>query len=382
MAKPTGPSTTQQFLEIYDVTNDLIILKDGAVALVLTVSAMNFGLLSEEEQDATIYAYAALLNSLSFPIQILVRSQPKDVTNYLKLISQQEEDTVNPVYKQRIREYRQFVESLVQEQNVLDKKFYVVIPLSAVEMGLSTQSIVPGSKAKPLTSYEKSYIIDKAKTNLSPRRDHLVDQFARIGLYSRQLVTQELIQVLFSSYNPESFEGQKVADSKDYTTPLVQPQIQGDTMSTPTPPSAAAMPGVTPAAAPASLGVTTPADMGKTATSPVAPSAAPAAATMTPIAPTTPVSVPPVPAPTSSVAENPILTIPTPAPVATPPTPLAMTSPVLPPAAPIAPVGAPASPAPAIEEQSMINQTLSQLSATPVVMPPASASPAAGVPEV
>ena len=223
---PAITSTSQLFLNLFDITNDLVILDDGAVSMVLMVSAMNFGLLSEDEQDATIYAYAALLNSLSFPTEIVIRSQPKDVSIYLRYIAQKEQETSNPVYKDRIRDYRQFVESLVQEQNILDKKFYFVIPLSAIEMGLTPSSVLPGAKTKPITSYDKNFIIEKAKTNLDPRRDHLIDQLARIGLYSRQLTTQELIQMLYSSYNPESFEGQKVTDTQNYTTPLVTAKLQ------------------------------------------------------------------------------------------------------------------------------------------------------------
>ncbi|MEO8581587.1 MAG: hypothetical protein ABI425_03295 [Patescibacteria group bacterium] len=250
-------STTQLFLDLYDITNDLIILGDGAASLVITVSAMNFGLLSEGEQDATIYAYAALLNSLSYPIQIVIRSQPKDVTAYLKKIQDLEDTATNQIYRQKIKEYHSFVESLVQDQNVLDKKFYIIIPLSAVEMGLTTQSVIPGAKSKSLSSFEKNYIIEKAKTNLIPRRDHLIDQLARIGLYSRQLTTQELIQMLYSSYNPESFEGQKVTDTANYTTPLVQAKIQGDfmidtpTMPTSLQPTPAAQPNPTMQPAPA-----------------------------------------------------------------------------------------------------------------------------------
>ncbi|KKT97357.1 MAG: hypothetical protein UX00_C0012G0018, partial [Microgenomates group bacterium GW2011_GWB1_45_17] len=73
-------STTQNYLEIYDVTNDLVILRDGTVALLLTTNSLNFGLLSEEEQDSIIYTYAGLLNSLSFPIEIVIRSQKKDIS--------------------------------------------------------------------------------------------------------------------------------------------------------------------------------------------------------------------------------------------------------------------------------------------------------------
>src|SRR5690242_17531577 len=108
-------STTQEFLDIYDITNDLVILKTGAVSLVITVTAMNFGLLAEEEQDAIIYGYAGLLNSLNYSIQIVIRSQTKDVTNYLNLLKQKEDETINRVRKDQIRRYREFVADLVQE---------------------------------------------------------------------------------------------------------------------------------------------------------------------------------------------------------------------------------------------------------------------------
>jgi hypothetical protein len=384
-------STTQLFLDLYDITNDFIILGDGAVSVVITVSAMNFGLLSDNEQDATIYAYAALLNSLSFPIQIVVRSQPKDVTGYLKRIQDQEEKTTNATYRQKIKEYRAFVESLVQDQNVLDKKFYIVIPLSAVEMGLTTQSVIPGAKSKPLSSFEKNYIIEKAKTNLTPRKDHLIDQLARIGLYSRQLNTQELIQMLYSSYNPESFEGLKVTDTSNYTTPLVQAKIQGDFMAdmTMTPPQTPGMPTTTPPIAPAPT--MTP------------PTASPAPMSTEPSMGVTPPSMPSTP-PSSSSMSEPATAMPeatkTDLGFSTPPqmsntTPMGMPEPVSAPSpvfsssTPSTPatsgltetpsVSVPSSPAmpstmpdthtDVADPQSMINQTVSQMGATPTPMP-------------
>lgn len=303
MSNPAISSTSQLFLNLYDITNDLIILDDGAVAMVIVVSAMNFGLLSEDEQDATIYAYAGLLNSLSFPTQIVIRSQPKDVSVYLQKISTQEQQTTNPLYKQRIRDYRQFVESLVQEQNVLDKKFYFVVPLSAVEMGLTPSSVLPGAKAKPITSYDKSFIIDKAKINLEPRRDHLIDQLARIGLYSRQLTTQELIQMLYSSYNPESFEGQKITDTKNYITPLVEAQLQTAPEPEPVPENEPAAP-TPPATQPQQPPVAT------TSVDQPIPSASqqaiPAAAQSVPELPTEDTSQPAPPPPAVSTPQQPV----------------------------------------------------------------------------
>lgn len=216
-------STTQEFLDIYDVTEDLLLLKSGAAALVIQVTAINFGLLAEEEQDAIIYGYAGLLNSLNYPIQIVIRSQTKDITGYLNLLRRKEEEALSTIRREQIRQYREFVAELVQERNVLDKKFYVVIPASGLELGIVTsQSMLPGVKNPDISSFDRSVIIERAKNLLDPKRDHIISQFARIGMYSRQLETQEIIQLFYTAYNPESSDGQKMTDSHQYTATVVE----------------------------------------------------------------------------------------------------------------------------------------------------------------
>jgi len=221
-------ATTQDHLNIADIQNNLVLLKNGAAAMVLRTSAVNFGLLSEQEQDAIIYAYAALLNSLTFPIQILIRSQKKDISQYLELLKVQQEKLTDPRHRQQIQAYRQFVESLVKEGNILDKKFYVVIPFTTLELGIgkattSALSAIKPTKTKNLP-FPKDYILQRANTALEPKRDHLIRQFNRIGLRTHQLTTQELIELFFDIYNPDS-AGTKLADAKDYTQPLVQPAV-------------------------------------------------------------------------------------------------------------------------------------------------------------
>lgn len=224
-------STTQQFLDIYDITNNFVIMKDGTVSVILTVDAMNFGLLAEEEQDAIMYAYAGLLNSLNYPIQIIVQSRTKDVTAYLKLLQEQESVTENETMRRRIGMYREFVGNLIHERNVLDKKFYVVIPASSLELGFMTaSSVLPGSASFDIKTVERSVILEKAQNLLDPKRDHLIAQFARIGLYSRQLNTQEIIQLFYVRYNPEAAEGQQIGESNMYTTPLVRASVQESAM--------------------------------------------------------------------------------------------------------------------------------------------------------
>lgn len=193
-------STTQQHLDIEDVVSDLVVLKDGSACMVLAVSAINFGLLSEQEQEATIFAYAQLLNSLTFSIQIVISSKQKDISEYLDLLNTRLEKITSPLIKTQMLKYREFVKSIVRQGNVLDKKFYVVIPFSSLELGAKSALGSLFGK-KPQLSQPIAQIVEKAHLNLSPKRDHLVRLFARIGLQVRQLHSTELTQLFFDYYN-------------------------------------------------------------------------------------------------------------------------------------------------------------------------------------
>jgi hypothetical protein len=297
-------STTQKFLDIHDIVNDLLILKNGATALIITVNAMNFGLLAEEEQDAIIYSYAGLLNSLNYPIQIVIKSQTKDVTNYLHLLDEELAVATSHTKKSWIKKYRDFVGNLIKERNVLDKKFYVVIPATALEMGLLPPStVIPGVSQPDLSSVERSVILDKAKEILEPKRDHLMSQFGRIGLVANQLTTQEIIQLFYLSFNPEAAEGQQITDTNSYTTPLVKASVSrgGNMNDLPVTPGASTD---TPA--------TTPTNTPTPATP--APGVGPSpVATPTPVVPTPDLTAPSS-APISGGAPVPTPTVETPAP--------------------------------------------------------------------
>jgi len=197
-------ASTQEQLPIEDITDDLVILKDGSCAMVMSVSAVNFDLLSEREQDSIIAAYGALLNSLTFPIQLLVRSQKKDISSYLNLLTVQEnKKKETPLITGMIRSYRQFVGEMVKKNNVLDKKFYVVIPFSALELGVSTTltSLVQKNKNLP---FKKDYILEKAKISLIPKKEHVSRLFNRIGLVVKPVQTKDLIKLYYEIYNAES----------------------------------------------------------------------------------------------------------------------------------------------------------------------------------
>lgn len=223
-------ATTQDHLPIHDIQDNLVILKNGAAAMVIEVSAVNFGLLSDQEQDAIIYAYAALLNSLNFTVQILIRSERKDISAYLELLADAAKRQISPTKKLWINAYRTFVAETVQRRNVLDKKFYIVLPFSALELG-SIQSIgqavvsaAPGKTVAAKLPAPLAEVIKKASMSLIPKRDHVIKQLERISLTARQLTNQELLSLLYRTYNPGAAAPPITADQ--VTGPLVQPVMK------------------------------------------------------------------------------------------------------------------------------------------------------------
>lgn len=196
-------STTQAHLPIAEITNNLVLLKSGGAALVLETTSLNFGLLSEREQEAVVLTYAALLNSLSFTVQIIVKTQKKDISNYLAYLAKTKPTITNPKLKTLMDSYEQFITDTIKKKNVLGKRFFIVIPFSPFELGLSKNSLSIKKKAQTIP-YSREYVIKKAQIVLFPKRDHLIRQAARLGIRARQLTDDELIKLYYESYNQDA----------------------------------------------------------------------------------------------------------------------------------------------------------------------------------
>src|SRR5690606_34388850 len=116
-------ASTQSTLSIVDIKEDVVVLTNKRYRSVLQVKAINFDLLSEDEQDAIIYAYGSLINSLNFPIQIVVKTRQLNITAYLEYLERAKQTQSNPTLKNQIASYQDFVNKLVVENNVLYKMF-------------------------------------------------------------------------------------------------------------------------------------------------------------------------------------------------------------------------------------------------------------------
>ncbi len=195
-------ASTQKFTEIVDIRENIVLLNGGNACLVIQLTATNFSLLSKEEQDARIISYASILNSLSFQIQIIIRSKKVQVTPYLKLLSDQTTKTNNTKLKSFIMQYKDFVENIVKEATVLDKQFYLTIPYSGLERGAVSTSIgLTSTKTSPSSLND---FFQEAKAGLHAKAESLVSQLDRLELRAHILEKEELVKLYYDVYNPEN----------------------------------------------------------------------------------------------------------------------------------------------------------------------------------
>lgn len=207
-------STTQKFIELEEIKDDIFLINDGSMGCIIEVGAVNYWLLSTEEQQSMIYAYANLLNSLSFPIQILILSKKMDVSTYLDYIDNKINKQTNLLLKNILSSYKNFIKNIVKKNSVLEKRFFFIVPFSPLELGL---------KGINIKSLNKEYLFSRAKTSLYPKRDHLVRLISKIGLKPKVLFKQDIIELFYNLYNPSTI-GKKLALVESYTDVILTNQ--------------------------------------------------------------------------------------------------------------------------------------------------------------
>lgn len=209
MKKTAQPASTQSFTEIVDIRDSIVLLQGNAACIILSVTSVNFALLAAEEQDSKVYAYAALLNSLSFPIQILVRSKPVQIMPYISAIDTLIQKEHNAKLKTYMAKYKDFVQGLVQTTSVLDKQFYIIISYSSLEAGAT-------SLVSPKNSQDAFF--EQAQASLQTKAESLLAQIHRLSLQAAILKKDALLKLFYDIYN----QGDAFPITADIESPMVK----------------------------------------------------------------------------------------------------------------------------------------------------------------
>lgn len=214
-AKPKKP-TTQTHLPIAEIKEGVIVLKDGTLRKVLITSSINFSLKSEDEQNALISSYVGFLNSIDFPLQIVVQSRRLQIQPYLEMLAQGAKQQKNELLRMQISDYRAFVEELVEIGQIMTKMFYVVIPydpLSNKKKGFFSR--VKEVLKPALTVRLKEERFQTRKKDLDIRVRQVISGLEGMGLQVAEMDTQGLIELYYSTYNPDIAYAQSLGEIKD-----------------------------------------------------------------------------------------------------------------------------------------------------------------------
>lgn len=244
--KDANPNSTQNTLQIAEIRDGLVIMNDGTFRSVIMAKSINFDLMSQQEQEAVEYSYQGFLNSLYFPIQVFIRSQKVDLQPYIEKLDKVRTEHDNMLLALLMEDYIGYIDMLSQSTNIMDKKFYIVIPFASTptqEKNMETSKSFVSGLADLFNNKEQRVIInekelDKAKTELRNRVQAVMGGLMQSGVKSLPLDTEELIELYYDTYNPDTATRQHLKNFNDMTTEIVQkgegnaprPNLQGGMM--------------------------------------------------------------------------------------------------------------------------------------------------------
>jgi len=208
--KPSG--ATQQFVPVKEIRNGVIVLKDGGYRGILICSAINFGLKAADEQHAITLGFQNFLNTLDFSIQIVVNSRKMDLRPYLALLGEKAPEQKTELMKIQLREYIEFIRSFADQTNIMTKSFYIIVPYAPRVSAMGATSFLrPRSAATKTADAKVSF--EEDRTQLAQRLTLIAGGLAGTGVRATPLGTEEIIELLYRSFNPGELENPIRLDS-------------------------------------------------------------------------------------------------------------------------------------------------------------------------
>ena len=214
-------ANTQRYIPFSEIRNDTVILKNGGLRAVLRIEPLNFNLKSETEQQGIIAGYESFINTVNFPVQIIIRSTKVNIDPYLKKIHTQADQLSSDLMKEQALAYATFIQKIVEVADIMQKEFYIVIPLDDVAQKTNVFNQffswlhIDDSLGKALQR-NKRFTGELAR--LKERIDVIETGLNNIGLATRQLKTMELIRLYYRVYNPGVSQTQKLGDEQELHT--------------------------------------------------------------------------------------------------------------------------------------------------------------------
>ena len=211
--KKKNSVSTQQYLDIAEIKDDTVVMKDGTLRAVLLVSSINFSLKSEDEQNAVIASYVRFLNNLGFTLQIVIQSRELDIDNYLKYLENKEKEQTNQLLRVQTADYIDYIKELTSLGKIMNKRFMVIVPYNPLTDKRKAFFSLIGEALKPATVIRlKEKTFAKYKEMLDRRIESVAGGLESMGVSVARLDTQSLIELYYRTYNPETAANEELVD--------------------------------------------------------------------------------------------------------------------------------------------------------------------------
>lgn len=232
MAPPLASASKQDagnsldLVDIKEIKKGTVIVKDGSYRQVIMVGGVNFSLKSDTEQNIIVQGYQTFLNSIDFPLQILIHSRKVNIEKYIASLAERKQNEQSPILQNQIEEYSKFIEGFVQKNAIMEKVFLVVVsfyPTTALGGVKQASSILPffnkkkkeGPEEAAHRAEEEAKMFDENLAQLGQRTTQVTSGLANIGLEATVLDDEQLIELFYNFYNPQTIERQGAPAQKE-----------------------------------------------------------------------------------------------------------------------------------------------------------------------
>lgn len=242
--KTAKPSPTQKYLQIERIRDGVVILKDGRLRKIIKANPLNFDLKSTKEKEVAVYQYQNFLNSLKFPVQIVIQSRRVDLGTYISKIKEATANEVNELLQKQSNDYLDFIKTLSEQINIMDKSFYLVIghvAKGAVEKETVVDKLLKRQKTSVTTMSDSEF--KEYSEVLRERSRTMSGRLNALGITTQELDTREVIELFYNTYNPEEAYTEHLGESSNVTASVITNpgpgQYQTDVVATDTEPDLA-----------------------------------------------------------------------------------------------------------------------------------------------
>jgi len=226
--KQGNKNSTQNTLKFAEIRDGLIVMQDGSYRAVIMAQSINFDLMSLDEKEAVESSYQGFLNSLYFPIQVQIRSFRVELKNYMDKLQKLQESQDNVLLSLLVEDYIQYMDILTETSNIMDKQFFIIIPFSGTPADLKSSSKKGKDKFGSIFSKDKKGIIKidekvftAVKQEMRQRVSNVLESMNQMSVQAAPLNTQELIELFYNAYNPDTATVQQLAKFSELDAEII-----------------------------------------------------------------------------------------------------------------------------------------------------------------